>query len=242
MAGHSQYANIKHRKDAQDAKRAKKFLRVSREISVAIKLGGIEADKNPRLRLALEKARLINMPKDNIERIFSKYKNNAEQENYHEIIYEGYGPGNVAFIIRCLTDSVNRTAGAIRSYFTRNGGNLGSSNSVLYLFELKSILKFEDHRSFEEIQEILLDSCATNCYQDIENNQYVAESSQENLFNLQNDLSRVGIQNILELKREFVAFEKVKVENPDNIKMLENLIDALENDPDVQEITSNWEK
>jgi len=134
MAGHSQFKNIMHKKGAADARRAKVFSKLAREITVAAKLGTPEPDMNPRLRLAIQNARAENMPKDNIERAIRK-ASGGEAENYEEIRYEGYGPGGVAMIVEALTDNRNRTAGAVRSYFTRNGGQLGETGSVAFLFD-----------------------------------------------------------------------------------------------------------
>ncbi len=134
MAGHSQFKNIMHRKGKQDAIRSKLFSKLAREITVAAKEGGPSADGNPRLRLAIQNARSEGMPKDNIERAINK-ASGGEAEDYSEIRYEGYGPGGVAVIVEALTDNRNRTAGAVRSYFTKNGGALGETGSVSFMFD-----------------------------------------------------------------------------------------------------------
>src|ERR671927_260368 len=134
MAGHSQFKNIMHRKGRQDAVKSKLFSKLSREITVSAKEGGPDADGNPRLRLAIQAAKAQSMPKDNIERAISK-ASAGDAENYEEIRYEGYGPGGVAIIVEALTDNRNRTAGAVRSYFTKNGGTLGETGSVSFLFD-----------------------------------------------------------------------------------------------------------
>lgn len=135
MAGHSQFKNIMHRKGAQDKKRAKIFARLAKEILVAAKSGLPEADKNPRLRLAIQNARAQNMPKDNIDRAIAKAVGGADDSNYEEIRYEGYGPGGVAVIVEALTDNRNRTASEVRTIFAKNGGSLGETGSVAYNFE-----------------------------------------------------------------------------------------------------------
>ncbi len=134
MAGHSQFKNIMHKKGAVDARRSKVFSKLAREVTVAAKLGTPDPDMNPRLRLAIQNARAENMPKDNIERAIKKAAG-GDAENYEEVRYEGYGPGGVAMIVEALTDNRNRTAGAVRSYFTRNGGALGETGSVAFLFD-----------------------------------------------------------------------------------------------------------
>lgn len=143
MSGHSQFHNIMHRKGAQDAKRAKVFAKIAREITVAAKLGGEDAGSNPRLRAALALARENNMPKDNIERAIAKATTSADGANYENVRYEGYGPGGVAIIVETLTDNRNRTASEIRSAFTKMGGNLGEMGSVAFSFNKVGHLVYE---------------------------------------------------------------------------------------------------
>lgn len=143
MSGHSQFHNIMYRKGAQDAKRAKMFAKIAREITVAAKLGGEDANSNPRLRAALVLARENNMPKDNIERAIAKATATADGANYENVRYEGYGPGGVAIIVETLTDNRNRTASEIRSAFTKMGGNLGEMGSVAFSFNKIGHLVYE---------------------------------------------------------------------------------------------------
>ena len=135
MAGHSKFKNIMHRKGAQDKKRAKMFTKAGREIIVAAKLGGPDPDSNPRLRTAIAAARAVNMPNDRIKKGIESAVGNADADNYEEVRYEGYGAGGVAVIVDGLTDNRNRTAGEVRSAFTKYGGNLGETNSVSFMFE-----------------------------------------------------------------------------------------------------------
>src|SRR5690606_10659870 len=135
MAGHSQFKNIMHRKGAQDAKRAKIFTKIGREITVASKLGGPDPDSNPRLRTAILAGRAVDMPNERIKRAIEKGQGAGKDENYENIRYEGYGPGGVAFIVETLTDNRNRTVGEVRSYFSKLGGALGETNSVSFMFE-----------------------------------------------------------------------------------------------------------
>ena len=143
MSGHSKWATIKRKKGAADARRGKIFTKLIREISTAARIGGGDPGANPRLRLAMEKARAANMPKDNIERAIKKGIGATEGETYQEVVYEGYGPGGAAILIEALTDNRNRTAGDVRHVLTRFGGNLGASGCVAYLFEKKGSLAFE---------------------------------------------------------------------------------------------------
>lgn len=142
MAGHSKWANIRHRKGRQDAKRGKLFTRLIREITVAARLGGGDADSNPRLRAAIDAAMSANMPKDTVERAVNRGAGGGEGENYDEIRYEGYGPGGVAVMVDCMTDNRNRTVAEVRHAFTKCGGNLGTDGSVAYLFKKVGLLNF----------------------------------------------------------------------------------------------------
>ena len=135
MAGHSKFANIKHRKGAQDKKRAKVFNKIAREITVAAKMGMPDPAMNPRLRLAIQNARGVNMPKDRIDRAIKVASEAGQGDDYESIRYEGYGPGGTAIVIEALTDNRNRTAGDIRTAFSKNGGNLGETNSVSFMFD-----------------------------------------------------------------------------------------------------------
>ena len=143
MSGHSKWSTIKRKKGAADAKRGKIFTKLIREIATAARMGGGEPDANPRLRLAIEKARQANMPKDNIERAIKKGTGAGEGEAYEEVVYEGYGPGGTAIFIETLTDNKNRTVGEVRHVLTKHGGNLGASGCVAYLFEKKGLISFD---------------------------------------------------------------------------------------------------
>jgi len=142
MAGHSQFKNIMYRKGAQDKKRAKQFARLTREIMVAAKSGLPEPDKNPRLRGAIQAARQANMPKDNIDRAIKRAAGGEDDTNYEEVRYEGYGPGGVAVIVEALTDNRNRTAGEVRSAFSKHGGTLGETNSVSFMFDRMGVITY----------------------------------------------------------------------------------------------------
>ncbi|HIX71293.1 MAG TPA: YebC/PmpR family DNA-binding transcriptional regulator, partial [Candidatus Enterococcus stercoravium] len=143
MSGHSKWNNIQGRKNAQDAKRGKIFQKLSREIYMAAKASGPNPDDNPALRLVMDKAKAANMPNDNVERAIKKATSAGEGENYDEIVYEGYGPGGVAILVHTLTDNRNRTATNVRVAFTRNGGNLGETGSVSYMFDRKGYIAIE---------------------------------------------------------------------------------------------------
>jgi YebC/PmpR family DNA-binding regulatory protein len=160
MAGHSKWANIKHRKEAQDKKRSKVWTKLIREITVSAREGGGDASANPRLRLAMDKAIVANMPKDTIERAIKRGAGGADNENYEEIRYEGYGPGGVAVMVDCMTDNRNRTASEVRHAFTKHGGNLGTDGSVAYLFTKRGVLSFEPGADEDRIMEAALEAGA----------------------------------------------------------------------------------
>src|ERR1700681_2092048 len=142
MSGHNKWSTIKHKKGAADAKRGKVFTKIIKEISVAAKLGGGDADGNPRLRTAIDKAKAENMPKDNIERAVKKGAGGMEGVNYEEIIYEGYGPGGAAVLVEVMTDNRNRSVSEVRSIFSKNNGNMGEAGCVAWMFDKKGLIVF----------------------------------------------------------------------------------------------------
>ena len=160
MAGHSKWANIRHRKGAQDKKRGKIFTKLIREITVAAKMGGGDPDSNPRLRLAIDKARAESMPKDNIERAIKRGSGDMAGDDYEEIRYEGYGPGGAAVMVECMTDNRNRTAADVRHAFTKFGGNLGSDGSVAYLFEQLGVICFAPGQDEDPVMEAAIEGGA----------------------------------------------------------------------------------
>ena len=167
MAGHSKWANIKHRKGAQDKKRGKIFTRLIREVTIAAGMGGGDPNANPRLRLAIDKARAENLPKDTIERAIKRGSGELEGEAYEEIRYEGYGVGGAAVIVDCLSDNRNRTAADVRHAFSKYGGNLGSDGSVAFLFDHCGVISFPDGCDEEVIMECALEAGA----EDVVNNE-----------------------------------------------------------------------
>ena len=160
MAGHSKWANIKHRKAAQDAKRGKIFTKLIRELTVAAKEGGGNPEDNPRLRAAVDKALGANMKKDTIEKAIQRGAGGGEGDNYDELTYEGYGPNGVAILVECMTDNVNRTVSQVRAAFNKAGGNLGTNGSVSYLFEKKGQITFGEGADEEVIMEAALEAGA----------------------------------------------------------------------------------
>jgi len=237
MAGHSKWANIQHRKGRQDAVRAKQFSKFSKEITVAAKMGDPDPDKNPRLRLAVREAKSQSMPKDNIERAIKKAIG-GDAENYDEIRYEGYGPGGVALIVEALTDNRNRTASVVRSTFTKNGGNLGETGSVGFMFDRKGqILYPADTGDADAIMDAAIEAGAED-----------AESSEDGHVILcdGNDLNDVStaLEAALGEPESAKLIWKPQTSSPvdvDQGRTLFKLIAALEDDDDVQSVTANFE-
>ncbi|MEM7612300.1 MAG: YebC/PmpR family DNA-binding transcriptional regulator [Pseudomonadota bacterium] len=160
MAGHSKWANIQHRKGAQDKKRGKMFTKLIREITVAARMGGGDVDANPRLRLAIDKAKSQSMPKDNIERAVKRGSGDLDGDDYIEIRYEGYGPGGTAVMVDCMTDNRNRTVAEVRHAFSKFGGNLGADGSVAYLFSHVGLLSFPPGSNEDAVMEVAIEAGA----------------------------------------------------------------------------------
>lgn len=165
MAGHSKWANIQHRKKAQDAKRNKIFTKHLREITVAARMGGPDPETNPRLRLAVDRAYAVNMPKDNVERAIKKGAGLESVGHYEELRYEGYGPGGTAIMVDCMTDNRNRTVSEVRHGFTKHGGKMGTDGSVAYLFQERGVLLFPPGADEERILETALEAGADDMHE-----------------------------------------------------------------------------
>ncbi len=237
MAGHSKWANIQHRKGRQDAARSKLFSKFSKEITVAARMGDPDPDKNPRLRLAVKEARANSMPRDNIERAIKK-ATGGDAENYEEVRYEGYGPNGIAVIVEAMTDNRNRTASNIRSTFAKRGGNLGETNSVAFMFDRKGQIVYPASAGTEdEIMMAALDAGAED-----------VESSEEGhvIWCADSDLSEVSTALETALGEaehtKLVWRPQVTTElDLDAAQSLVKLIEALEDDDDVQSVTANFE-
>ncbi len=233
MAGHSKWANIQHRKKAQDNKRGKVFTKVIREITVATKLAGPDSNSNSRLRLALSKANSANVPKDTVERAIKKASGQSD-ENYEEITYEGYGPNGVAIIIECLTDNKNRTVSEVRNVLSKNGGSLGTKGSVVHLFKRVGIMKIDNIKEDE-----LLDHIESLEILDIEqiNDGCVITIESSELFNAKKYFESKGLTT----KDEEIIMDpqtQVEVSNEDKEKV-SSLSSKIEELDDVQNVYMN---
>ena len=236
MAGHSKWANIKHRKGRQDAKRGKIFSRLIRELTVASRLGGPVAEDNPRLRTALDKALSANMPKDTIERAIQRGSGSAEGDDLEETTFEGYGPGGVAIIVESMTDNNNRTVAEVRHAFSKAGGNLGTDGSVSYLFIKKGLIQLSNNTSLEQVLEVAIEAGA----EDIEENsdQSITISTLPKDFDpVKKALIDKEIET-LESEISLVPETSVSTDLETSIKIYK-LLEALEDLDDTQNVHSN---
>jgi YebC/PmpR family DNA-binding regulatory protein len=235
MAGHSQFKNIMHRKGAQDAKRARKFAKLTREIIVAAKSGIPEADKNPRLRAALAAARAENMPKDNIERALKKATGDSDQSNYEAIRYEGYGVGGVAVIVETLTDNRNRSAPEMRAIFSKHGGQLAETGSVAFGFDHVGLLHFPKNKPFDAVFEMSVEAGAD----DVEeyDDRFEIMTKME-AFGPTRDALLDSLGDPMEAKLVWMPRLEVDVSEEQRIT-LEKMMDALEYNDDVQDVFCN---
>lgn len=237
MAGHSKWANIKHRKGRQDAKRAVLFSKLARAITVAAKLGGPDPDSNASLAQAIQAAKDVSMPKDNIERAIAKGAGNTDSENYETVVYEGYGPDGVAVMVECLTDNRNRTAAEVRHAFSRSGGSLGTDGSVAWMFTRVGEVQLAEGSDEDEALLAAADAGA----EDISNEDgviivtcdpsavvAVRAALEENGFTVERSESVLRPSNTVEL-------------GEDSLGKVMRLIDSLEDLDDVQKVSANFE-
>ncbi|XOV84447.1 MAG: YebC/PmpR family DNA-binding transcriptional regulator [bacterium] len=236
MAGHSKWANIKHRKAAQDKKRGKLYTKIIREVTVAARLGGGEVADNPRLRAAVDKALAANMPKDTIERAIARGAGDGEGSDVEELVYEGYGPGGVAILVEAMTDNRNRTVAEVRHAFSKAGGNLGTDGSVAYLFTKQGIINFAPGADEEQVMEVALEAGA----EDIEAEDDGALSVTTSWENLSDVVTALTEADLTPDHSEVTMVASTTTECDEELaqKVL-RLLDALEELDDVQEVYSN---
>ena len=238
MLGHCKWANIKHRKGRQDAKRGKIFSVLIRELTVAAKLGGGVPEDNPRLRTAIDKALSANMNKDTIERAIQRGAGGLEGENLEEVTYEGYGPGGIAVLVESMTDNNNRTVAEVRHAFTKSGGNLGTNGSVAYLFEKKGVIRVEGGQDEDLVMELSIDAGA----EDIEVNEdtsITVTSSPEDFETIKIALNSKEI--VLEDSEIALIPENTVNADLDTSLKVYKLLESLEDLDDTQTVTSNVE-
>ncbi len=240
MSGHSKWANIKHKKEKTDAQKAKVFTKIGKEITIAVKEGGGDPASNSKLRDLILKAKSNNVPNDNIERTIKKALG-ATGESYEEIVYEGYGPAGIAVIVETTTDNRNRTAGNVRSYFSKYHGNLGQTGSVGYLFEEKGviIISNEDGDIDEDkLMETALEAGAEDFA--AEGEVFEIYTVTDDLYAVKEALEAAGYE-IMSAEKDKIPSNYVTLDNEDDIKFMSLLIEKLEDDDDVMNVYHNWE-
>ncbi len=239
MSGHSKWSTIKRKKEKTDNQRAKVFTKIGREIAVAVREGGPDPAGNSKLKDVIAKAKANNVPNDNIERIIKKAAGDTSADNYEEIIYEGYGPCGIAVVVEALTDNRNRTAGDVRHYFDKYGGNMGQSGSVMFMFNRQGVILIEKEGVDEEkLMEDALEAGAVDFLTD------------GDVFDIRTEPTDVGaIREQLESKgytlisseAEYVPSTYTRIDNPDDIKAMGKMLEMFEDNDDVQAVWHNWE-
>ncbi len=239
MSGHSKWNNIKRKKEATDAAKGKIFTKIGREITVCVKEGGPDPSNNAKLRDLIAKAKQNNVPNDNIDRVIKKAAGGGDKNNYETMIYEGYGPNGVAVIVECLTDNKNRTAGDVRHYFDKFGGNLGTSGCVSFMFTKKGIVLVENSNVNEdELMDAAFDSGADDMNVEDEVVEITCEPS--DLSTLREGLTEKGY-NVLSAEIDMIPATYTTLTDEDHIKKMGLLLENLEDNDDVQNVYHNWE-
>ena len=242
MSGHSKFANIKHKKEKNDAKKGKIFTMLGREIQVAVKAGGPDPAVNGKLRDVIAKCKANNMPNDTIDRGIKKAAGDANSVNYEVLTYEGYGPGGVAIIVDTLTDNKNRTAANVRSAFTKGGGNVGTPGSVSYMFDKKGqiiIDKEECEMDADELMMAALDAGAEDFSE--EEDSYEVITAPDDFSAVREALEALKIP-MMEADVTMIPQTWVELSNEDDIKKLNRILDLLDEDDDVQAVYHNWDE
>ena len=239
MSGHSKWNNIKRKKEATDAAKGKIFTKIGREITVCVKEGGPDPNNNSKLRDLIAKAKSNNVPNDNMERVIKKAAGGGDKNNYETNIYEGYGPNGVAVIVECLTDNKNRTAGDIRHYFDKFGGNLGTSGCVSFMFSDQGTVVIEHNGADEDkIMEDCFEAGADDF--SIEDEVIEITCGPNNVSAVSEALASLGY-NVISAEAEKVPSNYTKLEDEEAIKKMNLLLDTLEDNDDVQNVYHNWE-
>lgn len=239
MSGHSKWNNIKRKKEKTDAAKAKIFTKIGREISVIVKAGGPNPQENSKLKDAIAKAKANNVPNDNIERIIKKAAGEGGANEYEELIYEGYGPCGVAVVVETLTDNRNRTAGEMRHYFDKCGGNLGQSGSVMFMFDRKGVIAIEGEGLDEDtVMEAALEAGAEDF--SFDGDVFEITTEPNDLGTVRDALEEKGY-SFLSAEVQYIPQTTTAIDDEEMVAKMEKLIDMLEENDDVQEIWHNWE-
>ncbi|HEY9061665.1 MAG TPA: YebC/PmpR family DNA-binding transcriptional regulator [Pseudobacteroides sp.] len=240
MSGHSKWANIKRKKEKTDAQKGKLFTKLGREISVIVKQGGPDPEANPKLKDAIAKAKASNMPNENIMRCIKKASGEQDGSNYEEITYEGYGPGGVAVIVEAMTDNKNRTAGDVRHYFDKFGGNLGTTGCVSFMFSKKGVMMIEKSSKINE-DDLMMEAIDAGA-EDFKSEEeyYEISTSVEEFSNVRQSLEQKGYE-FIEAELTMIPATMTKLVEPKQIEFMDRLIEHLEDMDDVQNVYHNWD-
>lgn len=241
MSGHSKWANIKHKKGKADAQKGKLFTKLGREIAVCVKMGGPDPETNSKLRDVIAKAKAANMPNDSITRSLKKASGEGDQTNYEEITYEGYGPGGVAVIVEATTDNRNRTAGDVRHFFDKFGGNLGTLGCVSFMFDKKGVILIEKDDGIDEdglMMEVI--ECGADDFS-AQDEYFEILTSPEKFSDVREELEKKGY-TFMSAEVEMVPQTMARLEDEKQIEQMERLIDNLEDLDDVTNVFYNWEQ
>lgn len=240
MSGHSKWNNIKRKKEKTDAQKAKIFTKIGRELAVAVREGGgADPSVNSRLKECIAKAKQNNVPNDNIERIIKRAAGAGDMDKYESITYEGYGPGGVAFMVDTLTDNRNRTAGNLRHYFDKYGGNLGTTGCVSFMFDKKGVIVIDrDGLKEDKVMEDALEAGA--CDFSKEDDVFVITTGKDDYHNVEENMKKIGY-SFVSSELEMVPSSYSTVSDETQLSKLQTLIDILENDDDVQNVWNNCE-
>ena len=238
MAGHSKWANIKHRKAKQDASRGKVFTKYIRELVTAARLGGADAQNNPRLRAVVEKALSVNMTRDTINRAIQRGAGGEDNDDLKEVTYEGYGVGGVAVLVETMTDNLNRTVPDVRHCFTKTNGNLGTSGSVNYLFTKRGEITFEDTSLEDQVMEVALEAGAEDI--EVSDDSILVITTPESFGEVQDALAEAGLKSD-NAEVSMNPSTKAEITDVDQAKQILKMIDMLEDLDDVQNVYTNVE-
>ena len=237
MSGHSKWNNIKRKKGANDAARAKIFTKIGREMSVIVKAGGPDPNVNSKLRDCIAKAKSLNVPNDNIERIIKKASGDGDTSNYENCLYEGYGPSGIAVIVECLTDNRNRTAGEMRHYFDKCGGNLGTPGSVTFMFTRRGLIAVDaEGLNEDEVMEAALEAGAEDFNADTDVFEIITDPNA--VSDVSTALSQKGYK-IMSAEPEYYPATFSSIDDPEAMAKMQKLLDMLDDNDDVQNVWHN---
>ena len=240
MSGHSKFANIKHKKEKNDAAKGKMFTIIGKEIAVAVKEGGADPNNNSKLRDVIAKAKQNNVPNDNIDRMLKKAAGESDSTNFEEIVYEGYGPSGIAVVVEALTDNRNRTASEVRHYFDKAGGNMGTPGSVTFMFDRQGVIVIEKEDVDEDqLMEDALEAGASDFLTD-EEDIFEIRTEPNDVGAIRDELEGKGY-HIISSEAAYIPQTYTRLESEEDMKNMARMIDMFEENDDVQNIWHNWE-